>query len=323
MEMFDQIFSLLGASIRLATPLMFAAMAGIFSERSGIVDIGLEGKMLISAFAAAVAAYETGSPWLGLLAGILVSIMFALMHGYASITQRGDQTISGLAVNFLASGLTVVLGHAWYGQGGLTPAVNEERFTGIILPGAEWLGENVPVVGPFYEQVISGHNALVYLAFACVGAAYWVLFRTRFGLRLRATGEEPNAVDSAGISVAWVRYRAMLVTGALCGCAGTYLSIAQNAAFQREMTAGRGYIALAAVIFGKWHPKGALGACLLFGFLQSLETRMQSVQIPFIGELPSQAFSAIPYIITVVLLAGFIGKAIAPKNVGVPYVKER
>ncbi|MCL6271929.1 ABC transporter permease [Sansalvadorimonas sp. 2012CJ34-2] len=321
--MFDQIFSLLGASIRLATPLMFAAMAGIFSERSGIVDIGLEGKMLISAFASACAAYETGSPWLGLLAGILVSVMFALMHGYASITQRGDQTISGLAVNFLASGLTVVLGHAWYGQGGLTPSVHDERFKSIILPGAEWLGENVPVVGPFYEQVISGHNILVYLAFVSVAAAYWVLFRTRFGLRLRATGEEPNAVDSAGISVAWVRYRAMIVTGVLCGCAGTYLSIAQNAAFQREMTAGRGYIALAAVIFGKWHPKGALGACLLFGFLQSLETRLQSVQLPLVGELPSQVFSAIPYIITVVLLAGFIGKAIAPKNVGVPYVKER
>ncbi len=323
MEFFDQIFSLLGASIRLATPLMFAAMAGIFSERSGIVDIGLEGKMLIAAFAAAAAAYETGSPWLGLLAGILVSVMFAMMHGYASITQRGDQTISGLAVNFLASGLTVVLGHAWYGQGGLTPAVHEERFKGIILPGAEWMGENIPVLGSFYEQVISGHNILVYLAFICVAVAYWVLFRTRFGLRLRATGEEPNAVDSAGISVSWVRYRALLVTGVLCGCAGTYLSIAQNAAFQREMTAGRGYIALAAVIFGKWHPKGALGACLLFGFLQSLETRMQSVELPLVGELPSQAFSAIPYIITVVLLAGFIGKAIAPKNVGVPYVKER
>ncbi|MTI14607.1 ABC transporter permease [Sansalvadorimonas verongulae] len=324
MDMLDHIFSLLGASIRMATPLIFAAMAGIYSERSGVVDIGLEGKMLFGAFAAAVASFETGNPFLGLLAGIVICVLLSLMHGYASVKIRGDQVISGLAVNFLASGLTVTLGHAWYGQGGLTPALtNSQRFTGITLPGAEWLGAHVPVIGPFYEQVISGHNLLVYAAFAVVALTYRALFSTRFGLHLRATGEEPNAVDSAGISVAWVRYRAVLIAGVLCGFAGAYLSIAQNAAFQREMTSGRGYIALAAVIFGKWHPKGALGACLLFGFLQAMETRMQNVQIPMIGELPSQLFSAIPYIITVVLLAGFIGKAVAPKAIGVPYVKER
>ena len=324
MEMFDALFSLLGASIRMATPLMFAAMAGIFSERSGIVDISLEGKMLMGAFTAAVVSLETGSPMIALFAAMLVCMMLSLLHGYASISQNGNQTISGLAVNFLASGLTVTLGHAWYGQGGITPAVSSSaRFTSIHLPGAAWMGENIPVIGSFYERVISGHNLLVYLAFLAVFVTYWVLFMSRFGLRLRATGEEPNAVDSAGISVAWIRYRAVMIAGALCGFSGAYLSIAQNASFIREMTSGRGFIALAAVIFGKWHPKGALFACLLFGFLQSLETRMQNVQIPLVGELPSQFFSAVPYIITVVLLAGFIGKAIAPKAIGVPYVKER
>nr|WP_207626656.1 ABC transporter permease [Parendozoicomonas haliclonae] len=322
--MFDQLFSLLGATIRMATPLIFAAMAGIFSERSGIIDISLEGKMLMSAFAAAVVSYETGSPIFGLGAALFISMMLSLLHGYASITQKGNQTISGLAVNFLASGLTVTLGHAWYSQGGLTPALkNEQRFTAIDLPGAEWMGENIPVLGSFYERVLSGHNILVYLAFVAAAVSFWVLFRSRFGLRLRATGEEPNAVDSAGISVAWVRYRAILIAGSLAGFAGAYLSIAQNASFIREMTSGRGYIALAAVIFGKWHPRGALLACLLFGFLQALETRMQNVELPLVGELPTQLFSAIPYIITVVLLAGFIGKAIAPKAIGRPYVKER
>ncbi|WP_434355321.1 ABC transporter permease [Parasalinivibrio latis] len=324
MDLLPWLLSTADSTIRLAVPLIFAAMAGIFSERSGIVDIGLEGKMLFSAFVAASVAYVTGNPWLGLFAAILSSVMLALVHGYASITQRGDQIISGLAINFFASGMTITLGHAWFERGGQTPAlVSEQRFLPIELPGAEWLGDTIPVLGPLYKEVISGHNLLVYLSFIAVGVAWWVLFRTRFGLRLRAVGEEPNAIDTAGISVAFVRYRAVIVAGILCGMAGAYLSTAQNASFGREMTAGQGYIALAAVIFGKWQPRNAFLACLLFGFLSALETRMQGVSIPIIGVLPTQVFSALPYVLTVVLLAGFIGKAMAPKAIGRPYVKER
>lgn len=286
MDFLPWLLSTADSTIRLAVPLIFAAMAGIFSERSGIVDIGLEGKMLFSAFVAASVSFVTGNPWLGLFAAIMSSVMLALVHGYASITQRGDQIISGLAINFFASGMTITLGHAWFERGGQTPAlVSEQRFLPIELPGAQWLGDTIPVLGPIYKEVISGHNLLVYLSFIAVGIAWWVLFRTRFGLRLRAVGEEPNAIDTAGISVAFVRYRAVIVAGILCGLAGAYLSTAQNAAFGREMTAGQGYIALAAVIFGKWQPRNAFLACLLFGFLSALETRMQGVSIPLIGVL--------------------------------------
>ncbi|MDD1795131.1 ABC transporter permease [Enterovibrio makurazakiensis] len=324
MEMFNWILSSADSTLRLAVPLIFAAMAGIFSERAGVVDIGLEGKMLFSAFVAAAVSYVTGNPWLGLTAAVLGSMLLALIHGYASITQKGDQIISGLAVNFFASGMTITLGHAWFERGGQTPSLSsEQRFLPNELPGAEWLGDAVPVLGPFYRDVVSGHNVLVYLAFVAVIVTWWVLFRTRFGLRLRAVGEEPNAIDTAGISVVWLRYRAVLIAGLLCGLAGAYLSTAQNAAFGKEMTAGQGYIALAAVIFGKWQPRNALFACLLFGFLSALETRMQGVDIPFVGVLPTQVFSALPYVLTVVLLAGFIGKAVAPKAIGRPYEKER
>ncbi|NGN99360.1 ABC transporter permease [Grimontia sp. S25] len=324
MEWFNWILSSADSTIRLAIPLIFAAMAGIFSERAGVVDIGLEGKMLFAAFAAAAVSYVTGNPWLGLLAAIAGSMMLALVHGYASITQKGDQIISGLAVNFFASGMTITLGHAWFQRGGQTPTLhNDQRFLPGEFSGAEWLGDTIPVLGPLYKEVISGHNILVYLAFIAVIITWWVLFRTRFGLRLRAVGEEPNAIDTAGISVVWLRYRAVLIAGLLCGLAGAYLSTAQNAAFGKEMTAGQGYIALAAVIFGKWQPRNALLACLLFGFLSALETRMQGVSIPLIGVLPTQLFSALPYVLTVVLLAGFIGKAVAPKAIGRPYEKER
>lgn len=324
MDIFSWFISTFDSTIRLSIPLIFAAMAGIFSERSGVVDIGLEGKMLFAAFTAASVSYVLGSPWLGLFAAILASVMLALVHGFACISQRGDHIISGLAINFFASGMTITLGHAWFSRGGQTPGLSPtQRFLPIDLPGSQWLGENVPFVGTIYKELISGHNILVYFAFIAVALSWWVLFRTRFGLRVRAVGEEPNAVDSAGISVVWLRYRAVIIAGILCGFAGAYLSTAQNAAFGKEMTAGQGYIALAAVIFGKWRPRNAFLACLLFGFLTALETRMQGVEIPYIGILPTQVFSALPYVLTVVLLAGFIGKAIAPKAVGQPYSKER
>ena len=314
-------YSVLAGTIRVSTPLVLCAMAGLFSERSGIIDISLEGKMLASAFAAASVAHVTGSPWPGLAAAVALAMALGLLHGFACITHRGNQVVSGLAVNILVSGLTVVLGIVWFGRGGQTPTLpHGARFLGIEFPFAEAVAA-VPVLGPLYGKVVGGHNILVYAAFASVALTWWVVYRTRFGLRLRAVGENPGAVDTAGVSVAWLRYRAVLVCGALCGVAGAYLSIAQNAAFVREMSAGQGYIALAAMIFGKWRPVPALAACLMFGFLDAVSIRLQGVEVYGV-ELPVQLLQALPYALTVVLLAGFIGRAVAPKAIGVPYVKE-
>lgn len=323
MDYYDIFISVLSSTIRLSIPLIFTALAGLFSERAGIFDIGLEGKMLGSAFAAACVAYLTGSPWLGLGAGIVCSVALSLVHGFASITNRGNQIISGVAINFFVAGITIVLGQAWFGQGGRSPQLAPEaRFTPITLPGAEALRE-VPILGPLYANVISGNNILTYLAFLAVPLSWWILYRTRFGLRMRAVGENPGAVDTAGISVTWLRYRAVICAGILCGFAGTYLAIAQSAAFIKDMSAGKGYIALAALVFAKWKPVPVMFACLLFGFLDALGNFMQGKPVPLIGEVPVQVFQALPYILTCVLLAGFIGKAIPPKAGGVPYTKER
>ena len=311
------------SAIRLSTPLILAALAGLYSERSGIFDIGLEGKMLVAAFAAGAVAAQSGSAWLGLAAGIATSIVFALVHGFASITQRGNQIVSGVAINFLASGLTAFLGQAWFREGGRTPQLpTEARFLPIELPGAGALGE-VPVLGPVYAVLVSGHNLLVYATFVAVVITAWVVYRTRFGLRLRAVGENPAAVDTAGISVVFLRYRAVAITGVLCGVAGAYLSLAQSAGFGRDMTAGQGYIALAALIFANWRPWRVLGACFLFGLLNALAIRMQGAVLPGIGLVPVQFIQALPYVLTVILLAGFMGKAMPPRAGGVPYVKER
>ena len=323
MEWFTTVIYLLGATIRVSTPLIFCAMAGLISERSGVIDIGLEGKMLAAAFAAAVVAALTGSAWDGLAAAILVSALMSLLHGFACITHRGDQVVSGVAINIIASGLTVVLGNAWFQRGGETPQLQaEQRFMGLQFPGADNIS-HLPLLGPLYVKVLSGQSLLTYLAFLLVPAVAWLLYRSRFGLRLRAVGENPAVVDTAGISVAFLRYRAVLLGGVLCGFAGAYLAIAQNAGFQRDMTAGRGYIALAAMIFGKWKPLPALYACLLFGFLDAGAPLLQGVKIYGNTELPVQLIQALPYALTVILLAGFIGKAIPPRAIGRPYVKER
>ena len=314
-----QILLTLDATLRLATPLIFCALAGLFSERSGIIDISLEGKLLGSAFAAGAVASVTGSVYLGLLAAVGVSISMSLVHGFACITHRGNQIISGLAVNILASGLTVTLGIALFQRGGQTPTLGpNERFQPIELPFADALAQ-APLLGPVYDELVSGHKLLVYLAFIAVAL---VLTRTRFGLRLRAVGESPEAVDSAGVSVPWLRYRAVIVAGILCGIAGAYLSTAHGAGFIREMSAGKGYIALAAMIFGKWRPWSALFACLLFGFLEAASSRLIGVEFPIIGEAPTNLMLILPYIMTVVLLAGFFGRAEAPSALGTPYVKE-
>ncbi|HEX4297678.1 MAG TPA: ABC transporter permease, partial [Devosia sp.] len=320
---YDIIVSMLAATLRLTTPLLLACLAGLYSERSGVFDIGLEGKMLAGAFGAAAVAVVTGSAWLGLLAAIIVSIGMALLHAVASITLKGNQIISGVAINFLAQGLTAVLGLALFHQGGRTPPPPDSgRFQSIILPYADQIG-HVPIIGPIYTLMISGQNILVYFAFIAVPITYWVLYRTRFGLRLRAVGENPKAVDTAGISVTFMRYRALIITGVLCGIAGAYFSIAQGSGFVNNMTAGKGYIALAALIFAKWRPVPAMFATLLFGFLDALQIRLQGVPLPLVGPIPVQFIQALPYVLTVVLLAGFIGKAIGPKAGGVPYTKER
>ncbi|MDF1709100.1 MAG: ABC transporter permease [Paracoccaceae bacterium] len=316
------VLQVLDSTVRLATPLLLACLAGLFSERAGIFDIGLEGKMLAAAFFSAAIAAVTGSVWLGLGAGIIASLVLSGLHGLASITFRGNQLISGVAINFLAAGLTVLIAQSWFQQGGRTPALLASgRFGPISLPGAEALRE-VPVLGPIYAELISGHSILVYVAFACVPLTWWILYRTRFGLRLRAVGENPEAVDTAGISVVRLRYSAVLICGLLCGLAGAYLATALQAGFVQDMTAGRGYIALAALIFAKWRPWHALYATLLFGFLQAIALRYQNLDLGFVT-LPVQAMDALPYILTVVILAGFIGKAVPPRAGGQPYVKER
>ncbi len=309
------------ATLRLAAPLILCAMAGIFSERSGVIDISLEGKMLSAAFTAAAVAHLSGSPWLGVMAAVTVSMALGIVHGFACITHRGNQVVSGLAINILASGLTVTIGIALFRQGGQTPPLTSgERFGPITWWFVEGLN-TIPLIGTIYRELISGHNVLVYLALAAVPLSAWLLYKTRFGLRLRAVGEVPEAVDSAGVSVVWLRYRAVIIAGLLCGIAGAYLSTGQGAGFVREMSAGKGYIALAAVIFGKWRPAQALGACLMFGFLEAGAARLQGVELPLIGEAPVQLMLALPYIMTVLLLAGFIGRAHPPAAIGEPYVK--
>jgi general nucleoside transport system permease protein len=322
-EIFIQIVSLLAATIRLATPLVLAALGGLFSERSGVVDIGLEGKMLGAAFAAASAAAMSGSPWLGLAAAIAVAIALALVHGYAAITHHGNQVVSGMALNILVAGLVSTLAIAWFNQGGNTPQLAAgARFGAIELPFAGALAA-LPVLGTIVRQLVSGHTLPVYLAAIAVPLAAMVLSRTRFGLRLRAVGENPEAVEAAGISVPALRYRALICTGILCGIAGADLALAQSAGFFRGMSAGRGYLALAALIFGKWRPAPTLLACLFFAFADVLQTRLQGVALPGIGVIPVQFIQALPYILTVLLLAGFVGKARPPRAIGLPYMSSR
>ena len=262
----DLYVELLASTIRMSVPLILACIAGLWSERAGIVDIGLEGKMLIAAFAAASASAVYGSAWIGLFFAIVTSVGFALVHGYASINQRGNQVVSGVAINMLAAGLAVVLGNEWFKEGGRTPALPPEgRFLPLDLTG--W--DNVPIIG-LLERVFLSHSILAYVAFALVPLTAWALSRTRFGLRLRAVGENPHAVDTAGISVSGLRYRAVIIAGVLCGIAGAYISTSLSSGFVRDMTAGGGFMALAALIFANWRAYPALGACLLFGFLQAV-----------------------------------------------------
>lgn len=317
------IATVLGSTLRVSVPLILCALAGVIAERSGVIDLGLEGKMLMTAFAAAAVGATSGSMALALAAAVMVGVALSMLHGYACVTHRGDQVVLGMAITMTAAGLTVVLGIAWFKLGGQTPPLPEAVRLDKWFTGLAAAVQDVPWVGKVIALGVLGHNGFVYGSLAAVAGVWWLLYRTRFGLRLRAAGENPAMVDAAGLSVKGLRYQALALNGVLCSMAGAYLVLAMNPSFIPHMTAGRGYMALAAMIFGKWHPVGALWACLLFGFLDAVSIRLQGVSLPGIGEVPVQAIQALPYVLTVVLLAGFIGKAMAPKALGTPYVKER
>ncbi|MGI8865251.1 MAG: ABC transporter permease [Rubrobacteraceae bacterium] len=305
-DFFGSLGPLLAATIRNATPLVFAALGGMFSERSGVVNIGLEGLMLISAFAGVVGAFLSGSAWIGLLFALGAGLTFGLVHAVMCVTFEADQIISGTAINLLALGGTGFLMVIVFNQGGTSPDV--EKFSPVAIP----LLSQIPVIG----QALFDQSLLVYLMYAMVPITFFVLFRTPFGLRLRATGEVPEAVDTAGVSVTRMRYFGVALSGMLAALGGVYLSMGILSSFSEGMTGGRGFIALAALIFGRWHPIGAAGAALLFGFAQALTIRVPPEAVP------NEFIQMIPYVLTIVVLAGFGGRAIAPAAIGKPYRKE-
>lgn len=287
--------TLLYSSIRLATPLLLAALGGLVSERAGVINIALEGLMLAGAFTAASMTHYAGNPWVGLLSAILAGALVALIHAVACIRFKADQVVSGTAINILMMGVPAMLSGAFFLSSGSTPQIPKEN----LIPYA-------PVV----------------IAVFLVPLTWYVLYRTPFGLRLRAVGENPEAADAAGVSVKGMRYTAVLLSGALAGIGGAYLSIGQSSLFTRNMTSGRGFIALAALIFGKWRPVQTMLACLLFGFTEAIAIQLQGVR--FGGEeIPNQFIQIIPYVLTIVVLAGFIGQSRAPRALGIPYQKER
>jgi general nucleoside transport system permease protein len=313
--------TIVASTLRVSTPLILCALAGTLSERAGVIDLGLEGKMLATAFAAAATAAASGSLLLAIGAAILLGVALSMLQGFACVSHRGDQVVMGMAITMTAAGLTVVLGIAWFAQGGQTPPLPDAVRLGRWFGGVGDALRGIPMIGPALAALF-GHTLLVYLALALVALEWWLLYRTRLGLRVRAAGENPAMVDAAGVSVLGLRYLALAGNGVLTALAGCSLVLALNPQFIPNMTAGRGYMALAAMIFGKWHPVGALLACLLFGFLDAVSIQLQGASIGGMA-VPVQAIQALPYVMTVVLLAGFIGSSQAPKALGLPYVKER
>ncbi|HEY0061914.1 MAG TPA: ABC transporter permease [Telluria sp.] len=317
-----QIASIIVSTIRNAPVLIFAAMAGLFAERSGVIDLALEGKILASAFVSAAVAFTTKNPWYGVAAGIAVSAALALLQGFVSITQKGNQLVGGIAINIAMSGLTFVLAQFFYQQGGRTPDLGEARLFDIVLPGTAAVAD-IPFLGWFYGHVIGGHSALVYLAFALIPIVHWVIYHSRFGLRLRACGENPHAADAAGVSVETTRYMAMLVAGVLCSFSGAYLAIVQSGFFLRDMSAGAGYLALTALVFGNWRPMYTALGCIMFGFFNAVQVQIEGVELPGVGRIPGSLIQMIPYVVTVIVLAGLMAKSVAPKSIGKPFVKSR
>jgi simple sugar transport system permease protein len=289
--------ALISSTIRLSTPLILAALGGLFSERSGVINIALEGMMLAGAFTAAAVTYAAGNPYVGLLAGIAAGTLIGGIHALACIRYQADQVVTGTAINILMIGMPAFLSGAFFLSSGSTPQIPKEN----LIP---W----IPIV----------------IAFLLVPATWYVLYNTPFGLRLRSVGENPEAADAAGVKVARMRYAGVLLSGALAGIGGAYLSIGQSSLFTRNMTSGRGFIALAALIFGKWRPVQTMLACLLFGLTEAISIQMQGVvKLPSGDDIPVQFIQMVPYILTIVVLAGFIGSSRPPRALGIPYNKER
>jgi general nucleoside transport system permease protein len=289
--------ALIWSTIRLSTPLILAALGGLFSERAGVINIALEGMMLAGAFTAAAVTYAAGNPYVGLLAGMLAGMLIAAIHAVACIRYKADQVVTGTAINILMIGMPAFLSGAFFLSSGSTPQIPKEQ----LIP---W----IPIV----------------IAFALVPISWYVLYKTPFGLRLRSVGENPEAADAAGVPVARMRYAGVLLSGVLAGIGGAYLSIGQSSLFTRNMTSGRGFIALAALIFGKWRPVQTLLACLLFGLTEAISIQMQGVvKLPSGEDIPVQFVQMVPYILTIIVLAGFIGSSRPPRALGIPYQKER
>lgn len=300
--------TLIASTIRLSTPLILAALGGLYSERGGVINIALEGIMLAGAFTAAAVTIFSHNPWVGVLAAIISGVVVASVLGVATIKYQADQVVSGTAINILFLGVPALLSGAFFDSTGATPQLPRDQ----VLPDVTLFAEGTSTLASIFNQ-----KPLVYLALFAVPATWYILYRTRFGLRLRAVGENPEAADTAGVSVTRVRLTGVLISGALAALGGAYLSIGQNSLFTRNMTAGRGFIALAALIFGKWHPVGAFVACVLFGLAEAVAIRMQGTV-----NIPNQFIQLVPYVLTIVVLAGLIRRATPPRSLGVPYVKE-
>ena len=312
-----QIFtlSLVFSTIRLSTPLVLAALGGLYSERSGVINIALEGLLLAGAFAAAALTFYAHSPWVGLGAAIVAGAAVAAIHGVACIRFKADQVVTGTGINILFIGLPAVLSGALFLSSGSTPQIPKEN----LLPA---LSGFVPFMSTW--RVFTDVSIISLLALIVVLLTRYILYRTPFGLRLRAVGENPEAADAAGVNVNRLRYIGVIMSGVLAGIGGAYLSIGQSSLFTRNMAAGRGFIALAALIFGKWRPVQTMLACVLFGFADALTIQMQGVaKLPSGEDIPVQFIQMIPYVLTIVVLAGFIGQSRAPRALGTPYLKER
>ncbi|MBE0416613.1 MAG: ABC transporter permease [Coriobacteriia bacterium] len=307
---------LFASAIRMATPLALAAIGGTICERSGIVNIALEGMMLFGAFMGVIGTMFTGSPWAGALIAVLSGMSLALIHAFASITLRTDQVVSGTAINILSLGLTGFLMEVIIGHPGTTDPVARLRPVFNITGPTEGL---FGTVWRWVDAIVFSYTPIVYMAIVIAVVGQWALFNTRWGLRLRALGEHPRAADTVGISVIRGRYSAVIVSGALGGLAGANLTLEQVGSFTEGMTNARGFIALAANIFGRWTPVGSYLASLLFGFADALQIKLQLFRD--VIRIPSQFFLMLPYVLTVVVLAGVVGRAVAPAAIGKPYEK--
>lgn len=308
--MLDTLTNILSTTFLYSTPLILTAMGGLYSERSGVVNIGLEGLMTIGAFTAAVTTVATGNAWIGLIIAILAGILLALPHAIASITFKADHVVSGVAINFLALGLSVYLVKHLYDGQAQTPVVPDKLDT-ITIP----VLNKIPVIGPSLFQTLP----TTYIALLVVVLSYFVIYHTPFGMRLRAVGEHPHAAETAGVNVYLYRYIGVLISGALAAIGGASLSIAIGSEFNQGTVAGQGFIALAALIFGKWRPFGVLGAGLFFGF--SVALALTGQLFDFTKSIPSEVMNMLPYILTILALAGFVGRAEGPAALNKPYEK--